>query len=78
LTEFNPRTVNRANVLLSLKYSDDASGDNPFNDGSQEPHKGNRPDCRVVTRSMVADLGNPNSRLVGRLIVYPQQAIAAC
>jgi hypothetical protein len=29
--------VGRANVFLSIKYSDDVAAHNPFNDGSLEP-----------------------------------------
>jgi len=65
--------VGRANVFLSIKYSDDIGADNPFNDGSLEPPQGNRPSQELVTRQQVADLGGPNSRLVRRLIACLQR-----
>ena len=65
--------VGRANVFLSIKYSDDVATDNPFNDGSLEPPQGNRPNQELVTRREVTDLGKPNSHLVRRLVACLQR-----
>jgi hypothetical protein len=65
--------VGRANVFMVVKYGEDGGEDNPFNDGGTEPPAEKRQGRELVTRREIADLGNPNGRLVRRLIEYLQR-----
>jgi len=68
--------VNRANVYLGVKYGDDSSAQNPFYLPSDSPQQ-RRSDASaphpLITRKELADLGNKQSGMVGRLIEYLQR-----
>lgn len=62
--------VARANVFLGVKYAEDGGVENPFNDGNVEVPRNGRRVRDLVLRREVADLGNPNCRLIRRLLEY--------
>ena len=68
--------VSRANVYLSVKYGGAPDGQSPFpaeDSAGSIDIRGERPPRELITRREIADLGNPRSRIVRRLIAFLQR-----
>lgn len=60
--------VDRANVYLAVKQDPQATTRNPFYTNSEDAPHFRRPPRELITRRELADLGNPRSRMVRRLV----------